>query len=916
MTSALLLAILRMAFPAGTADDPSAVAPLTPTSEPRTFWWDDAAFHAGEKAYAWSELKTTPTNGATFRIDFGSINRHRVVLEGRIDRGASKYRLGTFGIIGGEPVSNDIVVVAAKKGALSSDFRAQGATPDYLDIRGRKSVSPGDRVTFPIRGVGSSSGWCSEILKDADGSELYVADSPYRIPGLKFDYRYLWTVIEKETVHLITDIWQEEAEGYTLRVSAKDLLTDTIGSWTASVPLPKTWGKRELEFSVATLPAGFHWLHLDYLDPQGKVVHSDRARYFKPDGKAPWDGTSLGAEDTVPPPWTKPVFGADGTFACWNRTVKFGGDGVVASVTSSGRELLAEPVTLALDGKPLAFDVVRVEPKTSEGTYFLKARGSAVEVRVRCEFDGYLHFEADYPESASSFEWTVAARRSEVSVFDDCSSDDAKDMVAPGRELVRDFDVVAKPWWWLSGRNGLLGGIVDFHGSHQRDLAKSGRVWTERDAVRVRTSFVDCAVGGSGRRTVRFYLEPTPVKPKDIAFATMPQEKLRLWTGYTCDYYEAKYPGFEDREVFARFRRELDAGMRVFYYCGTQGVSPESPFWGRYGIDWNQNGIDYWAHEVPLRGKRRQTNNWAYGCPNSRSYLEQKVWGVNWMLNGPEPKMKDLYFDLADAGKSCVNVHHGCRWLDDFGRPVNGNSMESCREVHKRAYRLMKAKNADGVMYGHFNKQRTPSDAFFGFITCGESLCWKMYQNGRTYYDVLTPEMMQSLWVPKGQETTLFIGPQFHRSLECYVGRAAYDAYDPTLPWLVKAIRHFAAYVKIHDLNIYYDSARTDGGVYNKVETAVRSLGPERTYSAYCRENPAVALSAPGPRQLWAWYAKGGRGVLIVLNDTDAEVVQTVTVKGLAKRGADIFDKSACDFTSSYCTLRLGSRAAKFVEFR
>ena len=32
----------------------------------------------------------------------------------------------------------------------------------------------------------------------------------------------------------------------------------------------------------------------------------------------PWEGTTLGAEDTVPPPWTAPAIG-ERTFSCWGR---------------------------------------------------------------------------------------------------------------------------------------------------------------------------------------------------------------------------------------------------------------------------------------------------------------------------------------------------------------------------------------------------------------------------------------------------------------------------------------------------------------------------------------------------------------------------------------------------------------------
>ena len=67
----------------------------------------------------------------------------------------------------------------------------------------------------------------------------------------------------------------------------------------------------------------------------------------------PWQGTMLGTEDTVPPPWTAPV-SADASFACWGREYSLGGGGLVTSVRSGGEELLADPVSVELNGKQLA----------------------------------------------------------------------------------------------------------------------------------------------------------------------------------------------------------------------------------------------------------------------------------------------------------------------------------------------------------------------------------------------------------------------------------------------------------------------------------------------------------------------------------------------------------------------------------
>ena len=90
---------------------------MEPSGKPVAFWWDAQAFHVGDKAYAWSDLKAKPVNGATFRIDLGvSSQREPIVLEGRIKLSASRYRIGEFGVVGNAAVSNVTEVIAASDG--------------------------------------------------------------------------------------------------------------------------------------------------------------------------------------------------------------------------------------------------------------------------------------------------------------------------------------------------------------------------------------------------------------------------------------------------------------------------------------------------------------------------------------------------------------------------------------------------------------------------------------------------------------------------------------------------------------------------------------------------------------------------------------------------------------------------------
>ena len=421
--------------------------------------------------------------------------------------------------------------------------------------------------------------------------------------------------------------------------------------------------------------------------------------------------------------------------------------------------------------------------------------------------------------------------------------------------------------------------------------------------------------------------EPTPTKPKDNAFSSVPQNRLCFWTDYPYRQYETKYPGLERPGAFESLRRGLKKGNRVFYYSSTKGYSPESPFWSRYQQDWNAWGLGYYCHEVPLSPERREHRNWTYACVNSRSFRENKIWGVHQMLTVSEPDAKDLYFDIAALDIRCGNTYHGCSWQDDFGRWRQDLPAEGIREIHKRCYRLVKAKNPDGIMYGHIGSGRFPGDVFFELQTRGEEFALDAYRHGRTfrgiftptYYDLFTPEFMQTRILPSSCEKTIYMGPQFGRAIGCHGSAAAEKAFNQnrTMPELQTAFRHFAAYVKIHDLNIAWGSLdNPEWRVYYLADNAVRDLGANRIHHAYyLGQDDAVTLSQPGPRQLWAYYRNDETAVLIVLNDTDSAIRQTVSVRGISGRGHEILDGTEYDFTNGSCAVALPPRGSVFIRF-
>ena len=910
-----LLAVFIGVFPPGSAEDPAVVAPISPTAEPVAFWWDDEAFHAGERTVPWNELGVVPTNGATFKLPMGTYEGDKVVLSATLDRSAPRLRVDSFGKFGGGTFDAKVSVRPQKDCNYRAFFGAQGQSLNY--VSNFKTIPARAGVESSVRFSGSASsngGTGCRIYEEKGERTLYHATGWYRAEGLLYDYQFVQTDRERLRMEVVSKTWTDpkSPRTYRLRVTARDLHSDEPVAWSREAGLPKGWNRKiESFFDVSDLPVGFYWMHLEYLDDTGKVVQTDRFRYLRAPEKMPWSGTTLGDDDTVPPPWTLPEFGSNGVFRCWNRSIALGGRGLVTSIVNGGKEMLLEPVDLLINGKPLDFDVALETQRVSSAVYRLKAQSAPVEVRALCDFDGYLRFSITYQPGVEGLAARIRLRRNGVCAFDDGASEDGKDYLGDGRALDRTVDLLKSHWWWAGGERGLCGGIVSLRGTHLRNLGRGLRVVADSDALTLTMNLVDERYSGPGPRTVAMYLEPTPTKPRNAAFAAMPRNKVTAWTGHLCEHFELKYPGFEDKAKFAKFGEQLKAGKRVFFYNASHARSPDDPFWGWFGNDWmSDTSAANYAHETPRpEYDRTKSGRWQYTCLNSKSCFESKLWGVNWYLNEPLPEAKDLYFDLANP-RPCPNPNHGCAWTDDFGRKMHDEDFDAVRDFHKRVCRIVRAKNADGLLYGHLTRARKPTDSFFDYLTMGETLARRVSWQD-SYFDIFTPEYMQANYVPRAMDAVIGVPAQFARWRSAWRPELI-RTYNPREPKLDRAIRHFIAYLKIHGLT------PEDNNIpqHVPVEESYASLGAVRSEWSYFRRDASpVRLSSPGPRQLWSWTTGDGRGVLVLLNDTDAAVRQTVSIEGVAGKGREVIDGTEFDFSSDSCTFDLPARTARFVKF-
>ncbi len=914
----ILAAAIDFAIGPGTQEKPSAAFPLKLGEKPSAIWYDADALHVGSDKVPWSELKTVPTNGASFVWKATSADGEKIYLRGRLAEKTARYFIPSMTELSEKRLDSIVKVEPRRNGTVKVSSRFKGPrSPIYRQFK-QATAKAGNIAELHLVGDETTDlGFVDFDLRDVDGTRMFwTHEWEFRARDLKFALRSLHTDAADQQMIVRTDNWFGSDTNYTLKIEMDDFATGKR-IWESVIPaLPtRAPGNRNADgisnqkVDVSTLPPGEYKCHVTLVEPFGKRLYSDYRTYAKPDGKAPWEGTAYGAEDSVPPPWTKPVWRSDG-FSCWNRDVRLGGDGLVSSVVSGGREMLAAPVAVVWNGQPLKFVPSLAKTNVADAFYDLKAEGAPVSAHVRAEFDGVMWFELSYEPPVEALSVVVRMRRSEVIGFDDGLSMKEKIVFEKGKRFVREYDPILAPRWWMGDTAGIMGGLDSWHGYHVKEMNKAFRVEADNAAVAMTTRIVDTPLAAGGRQTARFYLQATPTKPKNRDIAALPPAMIRSWTGHLGYFFEDRTPSRLDLSKNVEFEKDKREGKRVFYYNSTSGVSTVFPWWGWFGDDWTINvDSEIYAEEIPFRTEEaKRRGPWVRGCTNVKSFFDFKLKDICDYLWNKDVNIRDLYFDLAEPCV-CWNRRHGCSFKDEFGHLKFGYATATYHELLKRIYREMKKKNPDSAFLGHILRSRSPAENFFDALTMGEGydrdICYSL-----SYYDVLTPDLMRILYASRSSEVTMRLLPQMSRAIQMY--RADLKNYNPNEPRYDRANRHAAAYFKIHDLTIVSSSV---GEQWTRPDARLAAFGRDRTHSAYYKADCPISVSEPHPRFLYAIYSGNGKSMLILLNDTDQDVKKTVSVKGLSGKGKDIFDNGTYDFADGSCVFELPPRESRFVLF-
>lgn len=745
-------------------------------------------------------------------------------------------------------------------------------------------MEAGKRIVSPIAGRVPENGdleisIVSEKCGTIYGNTIsYKTLLPVRLACIYTDIPEQMLVMEIENSRLLTG-------KNKLRVVLENVKTGKSVYENTQV-IPDDQLKTPVRFPIRALPDGEYTLRYTFLSPDGRELFKDCEAYAKYPEVRPWTGCSYGLADVVPPPWSAPKT-TDDSFECWGRKIQLGGKGLIRSMISQDRELLSSPVSLKWNGKVLNFRAT-IQKKGVGFTEFKlvpEDRNIPLEITVHAEFDGLLGFTLsllpDAEVKLESLSLEIPMARANVTGFDDCSSILEKKDLAHVPNGSFHVNPVEKPFFWCGGDDvGLMGGTSSHRGWYLRDKAKGLTVSVQNKTVNLDLSLVDAPLNLANRRSLEFYLQPTPVKPKNTEMQKYRVgQNMICWGEYVTLFFAHKRPGkFSERHLTYFREQQEKTGMRVFYYNAPKGASPVSPEWNYFGKLWHCSPPrlgDYMrdAHTPNRRARNMYLST--YGCLNCRDFFDFKLDSIGGFITNPEYKVRDLYFDLTWP-RSCSNPAHGCLWTDEFGYKHQDNDLKALRTLMKRLYITLKEKNPDGLFRGHTISTRLPSDVFFDSLLVGE-LYDRHIVNGTNYYGVLSPSLVRIAYASRNNEMEVDFIPQFERALQLFAPEK-YATLNPKDPELDRAICHYLGYMLVHNLGT--TPTPKNARMKEFFETRDRiAVNGEWTFHPYWKpESSPVHPTFLKNHCMVSAFSNPGKVSIAALNDSDETEKLSLTV--------------------------------------
>ncbi len=606
---------------------------------------------------------------------------------------------------------------------------------------------------------------------------------------------------------------QAEPDGTPFRTEAQ--VIDRNGKELIRQPVTSESSRYQAVFPLDKLPPGEYTLKLQTLrrdeTSRGEASHA----FTIPQTPESWRNNAIGEQPAVPAPWTEPSWNAaDAVFDCWNRQYSFGNSALPAQIRSGKEELLAAPIALLLDGKPVSLPRLAKSQAIRDG-FQLESEGNdpnfSIRSQVTAEFDGFIWFDLLLTPKQSlevqSLTLDIPFLPAASTLFNAMNKQYFE--FQPGHQgTIRNYSMDL----YLNSRAVFIGN--DDHGLewfceelsswYNRTPQNSLQIIPGKQSNLLRLNLIDHRRTISAPLRYRFGIQATPVRP-------LPEQwRLQRVLAKDANSFDPWFPwatlhNIPDPELIkpdyqeTLAKKQLD-NHRVFHYFAGFTNSPYTPEWSYYG------GI--WSKQSPALGHYGSLNEreWAFAwnCPADRSYRDYYLQHLSDTVE--KLNIQHLYFDNQDA-QLCQNPLHHCGWTGTDGNRYDTFNLLATRDLVKRIYKMFKEKRPDGLIMRHMSaKPVTPVVGFGDMLADGELYNGTVGKE-ESYFNIFSPDMFRAAFRTQPFGVPNYFIPQFQRAIRAHspIPRRYEDAWlkpEDMLKHRAK-LRHFTGYFLVHDALIW-----------------------------------------------------------------------------------------------------------------
>ena len=658
--------------------------------------------------------------------------------------------------------------------------------------------------------------------------------------------------------------------------------------------------KKQLHKFVYRVPAADDPLVKPYIDPQ---------------------------KDEVPPGGWIPVEADSRQVKIWGRTIRLDEGVIFRSINSQGKELLAEPDVLVMNGKrlvPEKTEMKLLSKNKLEAAYIKKIEYENFDVtgNFTVYFDGYVKIKMTLvpkaPLKVQSLALELPLRNERVRMVRD---NDTFSKVT-GR-AGNDFGVslLKIPTLWVGDQNaGISFSAENLVNWHCR--SKNRHAEMHRDAKAARLSFN--LIGSpltlkAVPREYNFGFVITPVKPLNRYVLRMREKKEMQQTFPAWKFFNRMTTDPDGlQENFAKLYESSRQSFRhVFWYSAFNFTSPFAPENIWYEENWRQ-----------IKHNRTcgiYTGIWpgAYceGCVNGDSYRNFRLnnWAGFIRKDNPLliPEMRNFYFD-APWEESCYNTSHGCApWTDSTGMKHSHILVDHLRDMSLNVYRMIKRLDKNALVSYHAEWGKPlPCFSFTDSMMGGEGQEHDVAANNG-YFNILTPWSVAATFSPYIYSAKMILIPQVVRGLQLNAP-SKYRSYSIRNPMWRKAHLHYMGLCIVNDVDM--EERNELSYIMWKAQD---ELGwDEKTgFFPFYAENPAVRTAPVSDRIVASAYTNNGKIMIAVLNDTDREETVSLDLdfdRLKVKpdlRGYDVWEPAERYVLAEKMTVKLPARGFRLLLF-